>query len=88
MLFMCIQYAYFEVTNKRPLLITTTISHRCSLANSLRLFRTPNSGGMPLCMKYNTYFAMRFFIFLSYFYIFRFLGGPRRLLRPLRLSNS
>ena len=41
----------------KKIYIYISISHRCSLANSLRVFRTPsNSGGMFLYLNYNVYF--------------------------------
>ena len=43
--------------------IYPTISHRCSLTNSLRIFGTPNSGGTPLYMKYNAHFAIQLYIY-------------------------
>ena len=42
--------------------IYNTISHRCSLANSLHVFGTPDSEGMFLYIKYNAYFAMQLYI--------------------------
>ena len=48
------QFRQFSKIYIKKIDIYKTISHRCSLANSLRILGTPNSGGMPLYMKYNT----------------------------------
>ena len=70
--------------------IYSTISHRCSLANFLRIFRIPpNSRGMPYIwsiMYILSYSRNKMFYIhkrrVSYFYIFLFLGVPLRYSDP------